>query len=236
MGPVRRRFGKRSPFVAEEETAEGDERETSFSVLWSAMVEDGFVVSGSKAEEERIRALYAEVCAALDRQTERVTPEVVFEAVGEVNGGRPLSPERHAQVICAAEWYVGPGLTGRSPRPGRRPARRDRLMALFRGEAVEEVPQDPALCAVFPFLEEVEYGLCLAVPPATVSEVYGAISGLYRTFGVCPDFPTLVERLRQDPDVLRAGYAPVWYVWRTVTDLHHVIRDRMQKVLDAAKR
>ena len=231
---MRRRFGKRSPFVAEEETAEGDERETSFSVLWSAMVEDGFVVSGSKAEEERIRALYAEVCAALDRQKARVTPEAVFEAVEEVNGGRPLSPERHAQVLYAAEWYAGPALTGRFPRPGRRPSRRDRLVALFRGEAVEEVPQDPAIYAVFPFLEEVEYGLCLAIPPATVSEVYGAVAGLYRTFGVCPDFPTLVERLRQDPGVLRAGYAPVWYVWRTVTDLHYVIRDRMQKVLDAA--
>ena len=231
---MRRRFGKRPPYFEDEEITEGDEWERSFAALWSAMVEDGFVVSGSEAEEERIRALYEEVCAALDRQTERVTPEAIFEAAEEVNGGLPLSPERHAQAICAAEWYVGPGLTGRSPRPGRRPARRDRLVALFRGEAVEEVPQDPAVYAVFPFLEGVEYGLCLAIPPATVSEVYGAVAGLYRTFGVCPDFPTLVERLRQDPGVLRAGYAPVWYVWRTVTDLHHVIRDRMQKVLDAA--
>jgi hypothetical protein len=226
----------RPPYFEEEGTAEEDERETSFPFLWSAMVEDGFVVDGGKAEEERIRALYAEVCAALDRQKARVTPEAVFEAVEEVNGGLPLSPERHAQAICAAEWYAGPALTGRSSRRGRRPARRDRLLALFRGEAVEEAPQDPAIHAIFPFLEEVEYGLCLAVPPATVSEVYGAVAGLYRTFGVCPDFPTLVERLRQDPDVLRAGYAPVWYVWRTVTDLHHVIRDRMQKVLDAAER
>ena len=197
---MRRRFGKRSPFLEEEEIVEGEERETSFSALWSAMVEDGFVVDGGKAEEERIRALYAEVCAALDRQKARVTPEAVFEAVEEVNGGRSLSPERHAQVIYAAEWYTGPALTGRFPRPGRRPARRDRLIALFRGE------------------------------------VYGAVTGLYRTFGVCPDFPTLVERLRQEPGVLRAGYAPVWYVWRTVTDLHLVIRDRMQEVLDAAGR
>lgn len=215
---------------------EGDERETSFPFLWSGMTEDGFVVDGGKTEKEEVRALYVEVCAALDRQKARVTPETVFEAVEEVNGGRPLSPERHAQVIYAAEWYAGPGLTGRSPGPGRRPARRDRLLALFRGEAVEEVPQNPALCAVFPFLEEVEYGLCLAVPPVTVSEVYGAAAGLYRTFGVCPDFPTLVERLRQDPGVFRAGYAPVWYVWKTVTDLHHVIRDRMQEVLDATGR
>lgn len=236
MAPVRRRFGKRSPIFEEEETDEGDAHETSFSSLWSEMEEDGFVVDGSRVEEEEVRALYAEVCAALDRQKAQVTPEAVFEAVEEVTGGFPLSPERHAQVLYAAEWYAGPGLTGRSPRPGRRPARRDRLIALFRGEAVEEVPQDPALCAVFPFLEEVEHGLCLAVPPVTVSEVYGAVAGLYRTFGVCPDFPTLVERLRQEPGVFRAGYAPVWYVWRTVTDLHLVIRDRMQEVLDAAGR
>jgi len=232
VGPVRRRFGKRPSYFEEEETAEGDERE--FSALWSAMVEDGFVVDGGKAEKERIRELYAEVCAALGRRQGWVTPEVVFEAVEEVNGGCPLSPERHAQAICAAEWYTGPALTGRFPRPGRRPSRRYRLVAPFPGEAAGGGPQDPAIYAVFPFLEEVEYGLCLAIPPATVSEVYGAVAGLYRTFGVCPDFPTLVERLRQDPGVLRAGYAPVWYVWRTVTDLHYVIRDRMQKVLDAA--
>lgn len=233
---MRRHFGKRSPIFEGEETDEGDIHETSFSSLWYAMVEDGFVVDGSRVEEEEVRALYAEVCAALDRQKARVTPEAVFEAVEEVNGGRSLSPERHAQVIYAAEWYTGPALTGRPPRPGRRPARRDRLIALFRGEAVEEVPQDPAICAVFPFLEEVEHALCLAVPPVTVSEVYGAVAGLHRTFGVCPDFPTLVERVRQDPGVFRAGYAPVWYVWKTLTDLHLLIRDRMQEVLDAAGR
>lgn len=50
-----------------------------------------------------VLALYAEVCAALDRQKAQVTPEAVFEAVEEVAGGVPLSPERHAQAIYAAE-------------------------------------------------------------------------------------------------------------------------------------
>lgn len=242
---MRRRFGKISPFFDDKEMTEGDERETSFPFLWSEMTEDGFVVDGGKTEKEEVRALYAEACAALDRQKARVTPETVFEAAEEVTGGLPLSPERHAQAIYAAEWYAGQTFPGHRnslpeprgfPGPGRRLSRRNRIFAMLRDEDMEEPPQDPAVYAVFPSPEEVEHALRLSIPPGTVNEVYGAVAGLYRTFGVCPDFPTLVERLRQDPGVLRAGYAPVWYVWRTVTDLHHVIRGMMQKVLDAAGR
>lgn len=245
MAPVRRRFGKRSPIFEGEETDEGDAHETSFSSLWSEMEEDGFVVDGSRVEEEEVRALYAEVCAALDRQKAQVTPEAVFEAVEEVAGGFPLSPERHAQAIYAAEWYAGQAFPGRrrslpEPRgfPGRdrRLSRRNWTVAMLRDGGVEEPLQDPTEFTIFPSPEEVEDALRLSVPPVTVSEVYGAISVLHRTFRVFPDFPTLVERLRQDPAVLRAGYAPIWYVWRTVTDLHLVIRDRMQEVLDAAGR
>ncbi len=222
---------------------EGDERETSFTTLWFEMEGDGFVVDGGRAEKEAVRALYPEVCAALDRQKRRVASEEVFEAAEEAVRGLSLPPERHAQAIYAAEWYTEQAFPSRRrplpeprgfPGPGRRLSRRNRIFAMLRDEDMEEPPQDPAIHTVFPFLEEVEHALRLAVPPATVNEVYGAVAGLYRTFGVCPDFPTLVERLRQDPGVLRAGYAPVWYVWKTVLDLHLLIRDRMREVLDVA--
>jgi len=229
--PVRRGFPAELP---------SGEAETSFSVLWCEMAEDGFV-EGDRAEKEELQALYPEVRATLDRLEARVTPDAVFDAVEEAVRGLPLSPERHAQVLYTAEWYAREAFPGRRgpggfSRSGRRPSRRDQLIGMFRCDDVEEVPQDPALFAVFPSPEEAESALRLAVPPIKVHVVYGAVAGLYRTFGTPPDFPTLVERLRQDPGVFHAGYAPVWYVWRTLTDLHLLIRDRMQEVLDAAGR
>lgn len=231
MVPVRRGFSAELP---------SGEAETSFSILWYEMAEDGFV-EGDRAEKEELQALYPEVCAALDRLEARVTPDAVFEAVEEAVRGLPLSPERHAQILYAAEWYAREAFPGRRgpggfQRPARSTFRRDRFLAMFRCDDVEEPPQDPALFAVFPSPEEAEGALRLAVPPVKVHVVYGAFAGLYRTFGTAPDFPTLVERLRQDPGVFHAGYAPVWYVWRTLTDLHLLIRDRMQEVLDAAGR
>ncbi|MDN7023602.1 hypothetical protein FGU65_01590 [Methanoculleus sp. FWC-SCC1] len=230
---VRRRFQEVPP------SGEGEEPEVSFTTAWCGMVDERFVVDGSTAEEEGVRALYPEVCAALDRQKTRMTPDAVLEAVEEIVRGLRLSPERHAQAIYAAEWYAGlafPGCLdpGGFPRPGRRTSRRNQIIAMFRGDYVEEVPQDPAFFAVFPSPEEVEYALRLSVPSATMHDVYETVSELYRTFGAAPDFPTLVERLRRNPEVLGAGYAPVWYVWRMVTDLHLLIRDRMQEVRDAA--
>lgn len=241
---MRRRFGNRLLYFEDEEMTEGSEQETSFPFLWSEMTEDGFVVDGGKTEKEEVQALYPEVCAALDRQKRRVASEDVFEAAEEAVRSLSLSPERHAQAIYAAEWYAEQAFPGRRrsfperrgfPGPGRLP-NRNWLFAMLRGEEWGEQHQDPAEFNTFPSPEEVEYALRLSVPPATVSEVYGAIAALYRTFGVCPDFPTLVERLRQTPGVFRAGYAPVWYVWRTVTDLHLLIRDRMREVLEAAGR
>lgn len=235
---MKRRFIGVQPFSEEEEE---DEVETSFAFLWLEMAEDGFVVDGEKTEKEEIQALYLGVCAALDRQKGRVTAEVVIETVEEVVRGQPLSPERHAQTVYAAEWYArqafpGHRDPGRFPRPGRRTFRRDRFLALFEREGEKELPRDPAEFALFPSPEEVGYALRLTVPPTTVHEVYGAVAGIYRTFGVSPDFPTLIERLQQNPGSFRAGYAPIWYVWKTVIDLHFLIRDRMQEVFDAAGR
>ena len=231
MVPVRRRFSAELP---------SGEAEASFSVLWYEMAEDGFV-EGDRAEKEELQALYPEICAALDRLKARVTPDAIFEAVEEAVRELSLSPERHAQVLYAAEWYAREAFPGRRgpggfQRSARSTFRRDRFLAMFRCDDVEEPTQDPALFAVFPSPEEVEGALRLAVPPVKVHVVYGAVAGLYRTFGTAPDFPTLVERLRQDPGVFHAGYAPVWYVWRTLTDLNLLIRDRMQEVLDAAGR
>ena len=242
---MRRRFGNRLPYFEGDEMTEGDERETSFTTLWFEMEGDGFVVDGGRAEKEEVRAFYPEVCAALDRQKRRVAPEEVFEAAEETVRGLSLSPERHAQAFYVAEWYAEQAFPSRRrsfpeprgfPGPGRRLSRRNRLFAMLRGDALEEQHQDPAEFNTFPSPEEVEYALRLSVPSIMVSVVYDATSALYRTFGVCPDFPTLVERLRQTPNVFRTGYAPVWYVWKTVADLHLLIRDRMQEVLDAAGR
>jgi len=206
--------------------------------LWNAMYDDKFITGDEDNESlEALEALYPAIHAALARRKKWVTLDAIYEIAQEVTRGQSLPPEFQARVIFAVEWHARQMsyLREYRPAPVWQPFRRGGPLATSWYDDGEEPPRVPGLTSVFPSLEEVEDALHLDTPSITTYNIYRIIADLYRTFGVFPDFPTLIERLRQNPVMLHEQYARIWYIWRATADLHHLIRDRMQRVRDAAR-
>lgn len=223
------------------------EEDVSASLLYE-MYRVGFITDYDDKETLRavkaIEALYPEIYATLVRQKRGMTWDEVFDIARDIAWHLPFSPESRAMVIFAVEWQAREigclRESSRDPYWGSSLNPYSQLMLKNRSFAVpwydyaEESPWVPELTSFFPSFGEIKDAFRLDVPFPATYNVYQTVFDLYRTFGVFPDFPTLIERLQQRPMTLSNGYTWIWYVWRVMADLYQVIHDRMQEVLDAA--